>query len=824
MDWTSIEKNGIICPKGSITNSVTTFLFWEQIDLAKRKRIVFLPIFVSNNQKGVFVLKISSKLFISFSVIIALLLVIFLVTNQSMNQLREQAEGISQGASESERGFELFDSVTQFQMEMDDMLQHVLTLGYVQDMMLLYSMRDIFEATHQQLSQFSLSEGHDQTLRVLLRQLYDDVDYLFSLKNQELDIMQEIMQYQTIIMARQERQLQTNQNNLASMQVRDAQKIQRFIDSMIAIQDQENQIMLQNNPLQIIEDQIRQLGLGQLSLYETERIWNEEVFSDQILMASLAKIQIITRDMLTNNIELSDGREKISIIVDGIIDELDGMLETDPLEGYSPVEIIAMKLLVHHYRSQIQNLIRYMVGINANQEALQGTIDTVQETEARLATLAALSLQYINTDMNQTIEAVRMDLQPVVMAQRRNLEESINMAKVNSSETEQVVQATSGQVMWLMITMMIVCVLIFFVIFQSVNHPIKEMIKLSSELAKLDFTKEFRKKLRKDEMGQLQKTFQIMIQSVRETLVGVGKASDQLGTDAQNIVASVEENSATSEEIASNMNQIHGYVSDSVTQLMEVTSNTAELAQESQRLTQQVGTIIRSANATLEQANKDQKTINQTSDKIAGIGKEVYSNITGITDLKVITDEVNEFVNQIRAIAEQTNLLALNAAIEAARAGEAGRGFAVVADEVRKLAEESNKTAQEIGNKLMAMAETVDHVVEDAEKGAKKVETIVEDVTHITNQIQSLVQTFGSVNQSVQEIMEKIQVQSTQIVDISEKTESVGNRFGDVERTISQLNNSVQESTKAIGDLAHTAEILNQLSEELNLHIQKFRY
>ena len=799
-------------------------LFWERIDVPIREQTVFFRISASNNRKGVFVLKISSKLFISFSVIIALLLVIFLVTNQSMNQLHEQAEGISHGALESERGFELFDSVTLFQMEMDDMLHHVLTLGYVQDMMLLYSMRDIFEANHQQLNQFSLSEEQDQTLRTLLRQLYDDVDYLFSLKNQELDIMQEIMQYQTIIMARQERQLQTNQKNLATMQTRDTQKIQRLADSFKAIQDQENEILLQDNALQIIEDQVRQSGLGQLTLFETERLWNEEVFSDQLLMASLAEIQIIARDMLTNNIELSDGREEISMIVDGIIDEYDRMLEIDPLEGHSVVEIVAMKMLVHHYRSQIQNLIRYMVGINANQEALQGTIDTVQETEERLATLAALSLQYINTEMNQTIDAVRTYLHPVVMAQRRNLEESINTAKVNSSETEQVVRATSGQVMWLMITMMIVCVFIFFVIFRSVNHPIKEMIKLSGELAKLDFTKEFRKKLRKDEMGQLQKAFQIMIQSVRETLVGVGKASNQLGTDAQNIVASVEENSATSEEIASSMNQIHGYVSDSVAQLMEVTNNTAELAQESQSLTKQVGGVIRNANTTLEQANKDQQTINQTSEKIAGIGKEVYSNITGITDLKVITDEVNDFVNQIRAIAEQTNLLALNAAIEAARAGEAGRGFAVVADEVRKLAEESNKTALEIGNKLMAMADNVDHVVEDAEKGAKKVETIVGDVAQITNQIQSLVLTFGSVNHSVQEIMDKIQIQSTQIVTISEKTENVGQGFGDVERTISQLNNSVQESTKAIGDLAHTAEILNQLSEELNHHIQKFSY
>lgn len=768
-------------------------------------------------------MKISVKLLISFAAIVVVLLIIFWITHDSMTHLGQMAEQISEGAVASEEGFDLFDQVFEFASDIDQTIQNVLKLGYVTDLFDLWDIQEQFQEEFNHLLQFSISPEQDRQLEVHLNQLKDQVDHLFSLKQEELDMIQEILQYQTIIIGRQERQLQTNMNNLNSMMEINPQKVESFQEAILALKNRSDELADLPNYRQEIEDALRTAGLTRLSLYEIEQIWISEILDEKARVPQLTDIRLVTREMLTQKIDLSEGREEINEIGSQIIDTFQSYLDDELFMIYDVVDLVVLTTLINNYRNQTQNLIRYIVGVSSSEEALRTTRERTQETQDQVQALTAQSLHHINTVIEESIRAVRSFLVPIVFQQRQGLQSAIEDAKTHSAETEMVVHETARQISSLIFLVIGVCLVVFLVIFISVNRPIQELTGLSQKMANLELNVSLKNAKRKDEMGVLQRSFQKMMVSIRETISNVGTAADQLGSDSQNIVASVEENSATSEEIASSMNQIHEYVSASVNQLMTVTDHTAKLATQSQALMDRVASIIEKASHTLDEAQQEQHVITQTTKQIIDIGKEVYSSITGINELKEVTDEVNTFVMKIRSIAEQTNLLALNAAIEAARAGEAGRGFAVVADEVRKLAEESNQTAKEISHKIADMAQRVEGVVEESGKGAKKVERIVGDVEQITQQIEKLVLAFGSVNKSVQEVVANIQDQNTQIREVSQSTESVGERFGEVVLTIAQLNDSVQQSSKAIGDLANTAEKLTQLSDTLNENVQKFK-
>ena len=294
----------------------------------------------------------------------------------------------------------------------------------------------------------------------------------------------------------------------------------------------------------------------------------------------------------------------------------------------------------------------------------------------------------------------------------------------------------------------------------------------------------------KDEIGELGKWFNAFVAKIHDVIAEVSDATREVAAAATEIAASSDEMAAGMSEQSSQVMQISSAIEEMSASVVEVARKSSEAAS--------------NASESGQVAQKGGEVVNETIAGMNAISDAVTAGAASVTELGKRGEQIGEIIEVINDIADQTNLLALNAAIEAARAGEHGRGFAVVADEVRKLADRTTKATEEIAESIKAIQSETGEAVQRMNGGTDQVDKGVERATEAGRSLQQIVSGAQEVASMIQSIAAAAEEQSAASEEVSRSVDAVS-------AVTRQATEGASQAAQAAGQLSTKAEQLQKL-------------
>ncbi|QOP41028.1 methyl-accepting chemotaxis protein [Sulfurimonas marina] len=435
--------------------------------------------------------------------------------------------------------------------------------------------------------------------------------------------------------------------------------------------------------------------------------------------------------------------------------------------------------------------------------SLKTIVTHLQDEKLSDKALAKKFLENYKKDFYNLVEGYKMiglsSKEGALGEMRDTIHKTDQSLKEVLESVDSVILKKESQVRFLYITIFVVLLSIVSVLTYVVTTTINRKItNISHSIHDITNRKDLSKHLAiegKDELSQLAKDLNYMFHEL-QTVINDAKSNSL-------------ENSSISHELSTTSLQVGKNVEESVTIIDSATQQTSEI----------INTImvaIDDAKKSKEEIQEANGMLDEAQSEIVNLTNSVHSSAELETELaqtietlSTDMDQVKNVLEVISDIADQTNLLALNAAIEAARAGEHGRGFAVVADEVRKLAERTQKTLMEIDSTINMIVQATGSASEQMNNNSEHIKELAEISTNVKNKIEL---TNGIVSQAA---------------NVSDKTvtefESTGKNIDKIATIISQINSISTQNARSVEEIASASEHLNHMTSSLTTKLEQFK-
>ena len=438
---------------------------------------------------------------------------------------------------------------------------------------------------------------------------------------------------------------------------------------------------------------------------------------------------------------------------------------------------------------------------------LQIALEANSELEKKLVVVAAENMKSIrqfinilNRDMLKA-ESIKVESSTIFDAGNSAIDSSFKfydavLPELDQLFVERIKHSTLKRNLALLITVSMILALsyLFTGLNISVNQSIKQVGQATQQLADGDLTTRLHLNTH-DEMNQISinfndmvEKFEALIQQIISATTQMAAASEELSMIAKEGATSIEKQRTETDQVATAMNQMSATV-------QEVARNAAAAAG--------------SANSADNDAQGGKMIVQQTSEAISQLASEVENAADVIHTVEQDSDQIGTILDVIKDIAEQTNLLALNAAIEAARAGEQGRGFAVVADEVRTLASRTHKSTEEIEKMIVRLQGGAQNAVSVMEKGREKAQKGVEQANEAAEALDAITRAVTNISEM-----------NTQIAGAAEEQSSVAEEMSKSIISISQVSEQTAEGSK---QTTNSSDELAKLATQLQELISQFK-
>jgi methyl-accepting chemotaxis protein len=329
---------------------------------------------------------------------------------------------------------------------------------------------------------------------------------------------------------------------------------------------------------------------------------------------------------------------------------------------------------------------------------------------------------------------------------------------------------------------------------RQITYRLRSAVRVAEQIAKGDLRLK-KQNFSKDEIGHLQDTLYQTGQSLKEMLKAISAASQNIGCTSVQLTALTEEAKKGTQQQLLESDQVASAVNEMTTSAVEVANSTQQTAQATDEARQKADSGYDIVSTTLKNIQKLHMSVSQTEQRLESVHQE--------------TKNIGSIIDVIENVAEQTNLLALNAAIEAARAGEQGRGFAVVADEVRSLAQRTRQSTGEIHQLIARLQEGTNEVVSEMQSGRKIADTSLELTQDVQLTLESITHSIATINDMTIQIASAAEQQSKVAEEINQSTTSV--------RTIAE------QSANAVTDTVSSSQNMRTTADELQVLVSRFK-
>ncbi|HXZ11185.1 MAG TPA: methyl-accepting chemotaxis protein [Candidatus Sulfotelmatobacter sp.] len=345
-------------------------------------------------------------------------------------------------------------------------------------------------------------------------------------------------------------------------------------------------------------------------------------------------------------------------------------------------------------------------------------------------------------------------------------------------------------------TVLATILVVYFALRRIVVRPVQTSASFASKIANKDLSAEDLAVSSEDEIGESMTALNAMKNNLRETVEAIGGVAQHLASASEEISASATEQSAGMDSQKDQTHQVATAMQEMSATVVEISDNSTKAADAAKKAS--------------DTARSGGKIVEDTLRKMREIAASVGDTAKKVHELGSRSDQIGQIIGVIDDIADQTNLLALNAAIEAARAGEQGRGFAVVADEVRKLAERTSKATKEIAQMIQSIQVETKSAVTAMESGTKQVESGVEMTAQAGSSLREIIKAAESVGEMVTHI-------ATAATEQSSATEEVNNSVEQIAKISAETSVGAQEAAKACHDLSNLALDLQRLIDQFKI-------
>ena len=363
-----------------------------------------------------------------------------------------------------------------------------------------------------------------------------------------------------------------------------------------------------------------------------------------------------------------------------------------------------------------------------------------------------------------------------------------------------------------------------YLIIRAINKSLKDMITDIEDMKNGDFRIKGEKVDRMDEFGQVANSIYDMRASLNTLMSDVHASATQLAASSEELSASSEQSAQASTQVAASTENVvtsvekqHNAVNSSSETVKNVLASVEQIKLQSERVAKN------SQEASLEAA-KGNEEIAKSVQQIKQVEEIVEETALLVDKLGKRSEEIGKIVDTISSISKETNLLALNAAIEASHAGNYGKGFNVVASEVRDLANESAKSAAQIESLIKAIQDDTRSVVESMNAGKEAVIKGSAGVQNLTGVFSNINDLVDNVSNQISEVSESISGMSEGMSRISADVDSIENYGVNVSNDMNEVSAATQQQSASAQELAAASESLASLAQDQQLSLSSFKF